>query len=174
MRQDRFSFPSRAALQLNLVAVIAATLLGLVALSSAQSTIIPPQRQPGTAIHPERRVRQEPCWQVAGISQSAIRERRSLQQQARSEVQSVCADSSLNGQQRAARIRQIHQQTQQRVQALISPSQQEALRECNQARGHGVSHGGGRTPGGGGPCGSLTSGPHHAPPSSFDEEEEPQ
>ena len=173
MHQDRFSCRSLAVLQLNSIAVITAILLGLVALSSAQSTIIP-QRQPGTAIHPQRHVRQEPCWQVAGISQSAIRERRSLQQQARSEVQSVCADSSLNGQQRTARIRQIHQQTQQRVQALISPSQQEALRECNQARGHGVSHGGVRTTGGGGPCGSLTSGPRYASPSSFDEEEEPE
>lgn len=171
MLQNRFYFRSLGTLSLNVVALAATISLGFAAVCSAQSTVIP-QRQPGTAVHPQRRVRQEPCWQVAGISQSAIRERRTLQQQARSEVQSVCADSALTGQQKAAKIRQIHQQTRQQVQALISPSQQQALRECNQSRGHGMSHGGGRTAGGSGPCGSLTSNPKHT--SSFDEEEEPE
>src|SRR5439155_20531286 len=43
----------------------------------------------------------KPCWEVAGISKSAIADRRRIEQENRSQVQSVCNDSSLNEQQEA-------------------------------------------------------------------------
>lgn len=76
----------------------------------------------------------EPCWEQAGVSQQVIAQRRSLEQSAKSQVEAVCADSSLNAQQRQEKIRAIHQQTQQQVQGLITPQQQEALKACQTAR----------------------------------------
>src|ERR1700747_3844372 len=58
---------------------------------------------PGTVAHPPNQ-RQEPCWQVAGISKSAMEQRRSIQQKTRSEVEAVCAESSLTPQQRQQKI----------------------------------------------------------------------
>ncbi|PYV66132.1 MAG: hypothetical protein DMG96_43295 [Acidobacteria bacterium] len=43
---------------------------------------------------------EKPCWEVAGISKSAIAERSRIEQETRSQVQSVCNDSSLNEQQK--------------------------------------------------------------------------
>ena len=48
----------------------------------------------------------KPCWEVAGISKSAIAERRRIEQETRSQVQSVCNDSSLNEQQKREKIRE--------------------------------------------------------------------
>lgn len=109
----------------------------------------------------------EPCWQEAGISKSAMQERRSLEQSARAEIQSVCASSSLTPQQRREQIRAIHERTRQQVEALISPQQREALKACQQARnkahpGGGGFHGGGR---GEGPCGELNEPKEPAPDS---------
>src|SRR5438105_2872929 len=47
----------------------------------------------------------KPCWEVAGISKSEIAERRRIEQETRSQVQSVC-DSSLNEQQKREKIRE--------------------------------------------------------------------
>ena len=110
------------------------------------------------------RARREPCWQVAGISQSAMQQHKSLEENARSQVQSVCNDSSLRPHdsslrphQKREKIRQIHQQTQQQVEGVITPQQRQALQACRQQRGEGA-HGGGRGmhPKGEEPCGEMT------------------
>src|SRR2546427_11529950 len=49
---------------------------------------------------------EKPCWEVAGISKSAIAERRRIEQETRSQVQSVCNHSSLNEQQKREKIRE--------------------------------------------------------------------
>jgi Spy/CpxP family protein refolding chaperone len=110
------------------------------------------------------RARREPCWQIAGISQSAMQQRKSLEGNARAQVQSVCNDSSLTPQQKREKIRQIHQQTQQQVEGVITPQQRQALQACWQQRGEGA-HGGGRGmhPKGEGPCGEMT-GPREPSP----------
>src|SRR6266704_5154133 len=69
----------------------------------------------------------KPCWEVAGISKSAIAERRRIEQETRSQVQSVCNDSSLNEQQKREKIREIRQQSHQQIDALISPQQQDTV-----------------------------------------------
>src|SRR5207237_9271243 len=53
----------------------------------------------------------KPCWEVAGISKSAIAERRRIEQETRSQVQSVCNDSSLNEPQKREKIREIRQRS---------------------------------------------------------------
>jgi hypothetical protein len=76
----------------------------------------------------------EPCWKEAGIPASVIQQRRSIEQNAKSQIAAVCADSSLTAQQQAAQIKAIHQQTQQVLQALFTPQQEEALKACRAAR----------------------------------------
>lgn len=124
--------------------------------ASAQiRTVRPPittGRKVSTAPH------QEPCWQEAGISKSTMEQRRSIQQSARAEIQSVCANSSLTPQQRREQIRAIHERTRQQMEESITPQQREALKSCQEARrathpAGGGFHGGGG--GGQGPCGEL-------------------
>jgi hypothetical protein len=109
-------------------------------------------RRPG---HPRR----EPCWEQAGISKGALRQRRNIQRSARAQIESVCANSSLNPQQRRQEIRAIHERTRQQEEALVTPQQREAMRACQEARNESHPGGGGIHTGGGGneggPCGEL-------------------
>jgi len=140
-----------------LFTTLAPTLLlaGLAEKTIAQAPIrTAPPTVPGTvAKHPK----QEPCWEVAGISKSVIEERRSIERQAHQEVEAVCADSALSPQQKRQEIRQIHQREKEQIDAIISPEQREALRSCQQERSAG--HVGGGHPGvPRGPCGEILSG----------------
>src|SRR5262249_56073253 len=38
---------------------------------------------------------EKPCWEIAGISRSAMTQRKGIEQQARAQVESVCHDSPL-------------------------------------------------------------------------------
>lgn len=100
--------------------------------------------------------RQEPCWEVAGISKATLQQRRTLAQQARAEVAAVCSNASLSIQQKRQQIRQIRERERQEVDGLISPAQQAAMRSCQEQRSG--AHGGGHMEGGGGPCGEMSSG----------------
>ena len=113
------------------------------------------------------RARVVPCWEQVGISKSAIEERTAIQRESRSQVEAVCADTSLTPQQKKQRIREIHQQAKERAEALISPQQQEALTARQKVRAAnrppaapGVHHGGTHT----GPCGELLPATHPATP----------
>jgi len=108
---------------------------------------------------PQERVRQEPCWKQVGISKTAIEEREAISREKRSQVEAVCADSSLTLPQKQQRIREIRQQAKERSEALISPQQDEELQACQKERAashppsSGIHHGGGET----GPCAELTT-----------------
>jgi len=134
-----------------------AILLGSVLLASAQQPVpsAPPLRPPGSPIG--IKVKQEPCWQEAGVSKATMEQRRSIEQGVRSQVSAVCADPSLTTQQRNEKIREIHQQAHQQLEALITPQQQQAMKTCQQSRPH--SGGGavhvGHVGSGTGPCGGL-------------------
>ena len=110
---------------------------------------------------------EKPCWEVAGISKSAMAERRRIEQETHSQVQSVCNDSSLNEQKKREKIREVRQQSHQQIEALINPQQQEAMTACQKeraaARGGSAGHSAGGIRHGGGPCGEIGSGPK--PPS---------
>jgi len=100
---------------------------------------------------------QSPCWQQAGISQSAMQQRKQIEESAHSQVESVCSDSSLTPQQKQQKIHQLRQEAHKQVEGLITPHQEQALKSCRASRGEGP-HMGGMSGGGGGPCGEMTSG----------------
>jgi hypothetical protein len=127
--------------------------LVLLCTSTLWSQIAPP-----VATRPGRQPRVEPCWKQVGISKAAMEERAAISRETRSQIEAVCANSSLTPQQRQQQIRQIHEQAKPRMEALVSPQQQEALRACQQSRAAnhppapGVHRGGGT-----GPCGELAT-----------------
>jgi hypothetical protein len=153
--------------------VLSALLAGIIlsaALAENANAQVPirtgPSTAPGTAKHP----RLEPCWEVAGVSKSALQQRRVIAQQARQEVEAVCANSSLSIQQKRQQIQQIHQRERQEIDAIITPAQREAMRSCQEQR-HG-GQGGGHVGGGhGGPCGEMSVG--HRPNPQQEEDETP-
>jgi len=98
-----------------------------------------------------------------------MEQRRNLARQTRQEVEGVCANSSLSPVQKQERIRAIHQQEKQQLEALISPQQREAMHACQQSRGGGGSLGGGHLGGHGGPCRNLPGIANHETESDFDE-----
>jgi Spy/CpxP family protein refolding chaperone len=117
-------------------------------LVSAQTS--PPQ-------HPTRtKVREEPCWQKVGITQEVKDQRDQIARDTRSQVEQVCADSSLNDQQKKQKIHEIHQDAKQKSQGLMSPQQLEELQACQKERAGshptsaGMQHGGG-------PCAEFNS-----------------
>ena len=123
--------------------------------SSAPIGVVPRGR---TASPSNGGAHQQPCWQQVGISSSAIEQRRSLEQSARAQVESVCADSSLTSQQKREKIKEIHQHADQQIGALITPQQIEALKACNAARATNrppLSHP--HPARGTGPCGEMSS-----------------
>ena len=141
-------------------ASVAALLLVCSPLFAATPAQIPITRHPVNTQHPNAHPRQEPCWEQAGVSKAAMSQRRSLQESARAQVQSVCANSALTLQQRRQEIHAIHERTRQQVDTLITPQQREAIRSCQEARagshpggGHGIHTGGGGHEGG--PCGEV-------------------
>ena len=123
--------------------------------------VYPPTQQGGNGRNGRGR-----CLQQAGLSQGTMQQVRSLHQQARSQIEALCSNTSLTQQQRQQQIREINQRTRQQAEALISPAQRERLQACQ--GGGGIGHGGfgGGHGGGGGhsPCGSL-------PGQHFDSEE---
>ncbi len=115
------------------------------------STPVSPRGTAPTTTHPTR---QKPCWQQAGVSQSAMQQRKQVEENTRSQVQSVCSDSSLTPQQKQQKIHQLHQEAQQQVNGLITPQQEAALKSCRESRGGGPHVGAAH---GGGPCVEMTS-----------------
>jgi len=110
----------------------------------------PPSSEPA-------QTRQEPCWRQAGISRTVMEEHRSIETDAHSQVASVCENSSLTPQQKQQQVREIRQQVQQKMDALITPEQQSALHSCQQQRAGNGSPNGGHHQGGAGPCGNFAA-----------------
>jgi len=140
-----------------------------------------PQRTPSLGTHPvtlpkTTRPHQEPCWQEAGISKAAMDQRKQIQQNARSQVEAVCADSSLTLQQKQQRIREIHQQAHQESEALITPEQQQAMKACQQSRASAAPHPSVPHPAhpATGPCGEMPSATQSSPKEPAPAGEEPQ
>ena len=95
--------------------------------SSSQS-----QNNPNQA---NQKKNQQPCWQQAGIEKGAFQRAASIRQQANSEIQSVCSNSSLSAQQKAAQVREIREREHQQLESNITAQQRGALASCRSQRG---------------------------------------
>jgi hypothetical protein len=111
-----------------------------------------PRTLPGTAASP-RNLRRNPCWQQAGISRAVEQQVRSMRLSLQSEVSAVCSNSSLTPEQRREKIRELRRASQERINGLMNPAQEQELHACRTARGGGGAHRGGRMHHG--PCGEM-------------------
>lgn len=153
--------------------VLSALLTGIIfsaALAENATAQVPIRPRPSTVPGTTKPPRVEPCWEVAGVSKAAIQQRRTITQQARHQVEAVCANSSLSIQQKRQQIQQIRQRERQEIEGVITPGQQEAMRSCQEGRNgaHGGRHLGA---GHGGPCGEMSLG--HKPNPQHGEDEAP-
>lgn len=83
---------------------------------------------------PATRTRQEPCWQEAGIPAQVFRQHEGIERDKHAQVQSVCANTSLNVEQKVEQVAQIRQAAQQKEDDLISAEQQKSLAACRLQR----------------------------------------
>lgn len=110
------------------------------------------------AQHPTHvRVHQEPCWQQVGLSKDVIDQRHAVELETRSQVQAVCADTSMSDQQKKQKIHQIHQESKQKVAGLMTEQQQQELQSCQKERAANHPAPAGVQHGGGGPCANFAS-----------------
>lgn len=107
---------------------------------------------------------QPPCWQQVGISKGVIEQRRSVEQNTRAQLESVCSDSSLTPQQKHQKIKELRLQARQQIDAIITPQQQEELKACNAQRATNRAAPLPRPVTGGlGPCGEMAANPAPTP-----------
>ena len=121
------------------------------AFPAASQTASPNTQHPRTV-----RTKQEPCWQQVGVSKDVIDQRDAIQKDTHSQVEAVCADSSLNVQQKKQKIHEIRQEAKQKMSGLISEEQQQQLEACHKERAGSPVATGVKHPGTG-PCGELES-----------------
>jgi hypothetical protein len=149
---------------MNCKTLVALFLLGV-------ASILPAVAQMGTGQAPGRygttstttgqngRGNRQPCWQVAGVSKSAMEQERSLHESARSQMEAVCSNSSMTPQQKHEEMRKIEESVHQRMSSIVTPQQQSALQSCRASRGEathmGAMHGGGGMHGGMQNCGEM-------------------
>lgn len=110
-----------------------------------------------------RRGNAMPCWQEAGLDKSVLQKHAAIEREARSQVASVCANSSLTPQQKRQQVHEIRVQAKQKTETLATPEQRQAFFACRQARGQkGLGESNGPMVG----CGDLSFAPHPAPPNA--------
>jgi len=132
----------------------------IIGMAFGQSTS--PSTPPGSSTSPRpysRAPRQEPCWQQAGVSASAMQQRREIAQNAHSQENAVCTDSSLTPQQKLQQVREIRNQARTQEDGLLTSEQLAAIRSCRAQRSEG-----GRRPGvAHNPCATTGQAPPTAP-----------
>lgn len=119
--------------------------------SSAQTNAQRAQRPARVRVH------QEPCWQQVGISKDVIDQRKAIELDTRSQVQAVCADSSLTDQQKKQKIHEIHQESKQKMAGLMTEQQQQELQSCQKERAANHPAPTGTQHRGGDPCANFVS-----------------
>ncbi len=124
----------------------------------AQST--PPTTNPPSQTRPMHRGGDN-CMQQAGIQPSVMDQIHSIAQEAHSQIENVCSNTSLTPQQKQQQAREIREKAMQKREGLLTADQQKALMECQQARSGNHPNGGGPHEGMGGGCGEM---PHHERP----------
>jgi Spy/CpxP family protein refolding chaperone len=107
-----------------------------------------------------RRGAEPPCIKQAGVSDETWQKIRDIYKTTHQQVVSICENTSLSAQQKRDQVRQAFQQTEQQVHGLLTPQQQDALKQCRQERrGDRKGMGGGmhgmHRRGGGDPCARI-------------------
>ena len=132
-------------------------LFALVPAGAQQRRSVPtatPQGGP-TAVKGPASQKAEPCWEQAGISKSAMEQRRSIQESTRSQIQAVCSETHLSERQKREEIHQIRQAAQEKVNAMISPAERQQLEACQHARQISGPHAAGGHAASSDPCAGL-------------------
>jgi Spy/CpxP family protein refolding chaperone len=119
---------------------------------------------PAPSARSARRPAVEPCWQQAGIEKSAMEQIWSIQRETRTQVEGVCANSSLTPEEKHQQLKEIHQQAHEKMDGIITADQQKAMTACQQERREnhpaGARAGGGTATAGDG-CGDWQRGPRN-------------
>jgi hypothetical protein len=83
---------------------------------------------------PSRPMRQENCFQQAGLQRSAVERIRTIGRDTRSQIEGVCSNSSLTPQQQNQQVREIRDKAMQERAGLMTADQQKAVTACQQAK----------------------------------------
>ena len=84
------------------------------------------KRNPGNPKEPS-------CAQEAGISGATMRQRRSIMESTRAQVEAICAQS-ISDAEKLEKIREIRRAAKEQMNALITSEQLQKLEECQKAR----------------------------------------
>jgi hypothetical protein len=99
---------------------------------------------------------QEACWKQAGISKNTMEQRKTIVSGAQARIRSVESDATLTAPQQKQQARQIRMTARQQLEKLITPEQQESLRQCRRERGE-ERHGAGASGSGNSPAPDANS-----------------
>lgn len=106
-----------------------------------------------------RRGGEPPCFKQAGVSDDTWQKIMDVHKSTHQQVVGICENTSLNPQQKRQQIREARQQAEQQVHGLLTPQQQDAVKQCRQERranrkgmGGGMR---GMRRGGGDPCARI-------------------
>ena len=141
-----------------LAALMVVLLTPALLLAQDQQSAPPEAAAPGPQAGP--RGGEPPCFKQAGVSEDTWQKIRDIHKTNHQQVVSICENSSLSAQQKRDQVRQAFQQTEQQVHGLLTPQQQDALKQCRQERrGDRKGMGGGmrgmHRRGGGDPCARI-------------------
>jgi hypothetical protein len=139
---------------------------GLAAQATQQNS---PAPQAGPSAYPGNSTQQPPmtpaqqrrtrnaCLLHAGISKDLMNQRQSILRQSRSQIESICGDSSLTTSQKLAQVRQARQDVRKQISEVITPEQEKAIESCQRSAdlppGNGQQN----------PCGGSNPGNANAP-----------
>ena len=105
-----------------------------------------------------RRGQEAPCFKQAGVSDETWQKIMEIHKANHQNVVGICENSSLSAQQKRDQLRQAFRETQKQVHDLLTPQQQDAVKQCRKE--HRKSMGGGmggmrRGGRGGDPCARI-------------------
>lgn len=141
--------------------LLAALMVGVLspALLLAQDQQSAPAPAAATRARAGRRGGEPPCFKQAGVSDETWEKIKGIHKATHQQVVGICENASLSPQQKRQQIREARQQTEQQVHGLLTPQQQDAVKQCRaERRGQRKGMGGGMRGmrrGGGDPCARI-------------------
>ena len=140
-----------------LAALIVSVLTPALLLAQDQASAPPEAAAPGPQAG--RRGGEPPCFKQAGVSEDTWQKIMDIHKSTHQQVVGICENTSLNPQQKRQQVREARQQAERQVHGLLTPQQQDAVKQCRQERradrkgmGGGMR---GMRRGGGDPCARI-------------------